>query len=42
MNDHPPKFTKKKYEADISEDAGLNQLVTEVKADDEDSGKFLP
>ncbi|XP_065212799.1 DE-cadherin isoform X2 [Planococcus citri] len=41
MNDHSPIFTKRKYEADISEDAGTNQLVTEVKADDEDSASSI-
>lgn len=39
-NDHPPKFEHQEYEADIPENADLNSPVTEVHANDRDSGKF--
>lgn len=41
-NDHPPKFSQERYVAEaIPEDANNNALVTEVKALDNDTGKFI-
>lgn len=38
-NDHPPRFTQAVYVAEaIPEDANQNYLVTEIKAEDNDTG----
>lgn len=37
-NDNEPRFNMKKYEAEISEDADINNKVIEVKAVDNDTG----
>lgn len=40
-NDNQPKFTKDTYVADaIAEDANINELVTQVIAEDVDTGNF--
>lgn len=41
-NDNPPRFTQEVYVAEaIPEDANINYIVTEVKAQDNDTGQHL-